>query len=162
MKKILLAGLLAGSGVLVAQQMGDLNTPTPKPKQYVSYEAEEQAVKVGKRSVVEMRFRVMDGFHVNSHTPKSELLIPTALKLDTADGVRAEAAQYPPGTAWRFSFEPGEKLDVYTGVFAVKVPVVVVKTGSHTLNGVLRYQACDNAACYPPKTLPVQLVMTAK
>jgi hypothetical protein len=23
------------------------------------------------------------------------------------------------------------------------------------MHGVLRYQACDNAACYPPKTLPV-------
>ncbi len=29
--------------------------------------------------VVELRFKVADGFHVNSHTPKSELLIPTNL-----------------------------------------------------------------------------------
>lgn len=161
MKRILFAGLFVASGVLVAQQMGGLNTPASKPKQYVSYEAEEQAVKAGKRSVVEMRFRVVDGFHVNSHTPKSELLIPTAVKLDAAGGVKAEAVQYPAGTAYSFSFEPGEKLDVYTGVFTVKVPVVV-EAGSHTVNGTLRYQACDNAACYPPKALPVQLVLTAK
>ncbi len=157
MRKLVWVGLLASSA-LAGQQ---INTPVSKPKQYVSYEAEEQAVKAGKRSVVEMRFRVMDGFHVNSHTPKSELLIPTAVKLDPADGVRAEAVQYPAGTEYSFSFEPGEKLDVYTGVFAVKVPVTV-QAGSHTLNGALRYQACDNAACYPPKTLPVQLVVTAK
>jgi hypothetical protein len=24
------------------------------------------------------------------------------------------------------------------------------------MHGVLRYQACDNAACYPPKTVPVR------
>jgi len=161
MRAIALAGLLAIPSVLVAQQSGDLSTPLAKSKQYVSYEAEEQAVKAGKRSVVEMRFRVMDGYHVNSHTPKSELLIPTALKLDTADGVKAEAVQYPAGTQYSFSFEPGEKLDVYTGVFTVKVPVTVV-AGAHTLIGALRYQACDNAACYPPKTLPVQLVLKAK
>jgi len=161
MRAIALAGLLAIPSVLVAQQSGDLSTPVAKPKQYVSYEAEEQAVKAGKRSVVEMRFRVMDGYHVNSHTPKSELLIPTALKLDTADGVKAEAVQYPAGTQYSFSFEPGEKLDVYTGVFTVKVPVTVA-AGAHTLIGALRYQACDNAACYPPKTLPVQLVLNAK
>jgi len=108
-----------------------------------------------------MRFRVADGFHVNSHTPKSELLIPTVVKLDDARGVRAEAIEYPEGTQYSFSFEPGEKLDVYTGVFTVKVPVTVA-AGTHTVSGALRYQACDNAACYPPKTLPVQLVLTAK
>jgi hypothetical protein len=139
----------------------DLSSPAPKPKQYVSYETEEQAVRAGKRSVVEMRFRVVDGFHVNSHTPKSELLIPTVVKLDDAAGVRAEPVQYPAGTQYSFSFEPGEKLDVYTGVFTVKVPVTVA-AGSHTVSGTLHYQACDNAACYPPKTLPVQLVLTAK
>ncbi len=157
MRRVVLVGLLASSA-LIGQE---INTPVSKPKQYVSYEAEEQAVKAGKRSLVEMRFRVTDGFHVNSHTPKSELLIPTAVKLDPADGVKAEAVQYPAGTEYSFSFEPGEKLDVYTGVFRVKVPVTA-QAGSHTVNGTLRYQACDNAACYPPKTLPVQLVVTAK
>jgi hypothetical protein len=160
MKRFLLAGLLASSSVLIAQQV-DLNAPTAKPKQYVSYAAEEQVVKAGKPSVVEMHFHVMDGFHVNSHTPKSELLIPTAVKLDTANGVKADAVQYPAGVSYSFSFEPGEKLDVYTGEFIVKVPVVA-EPGSHTVNGTLHYQACDNAACYPPKNLPVQIVLTAK
>jgi hypothetical protein len=38
----------------------------------------------------------------------------------------------------------------------------VAEAGAHTVNGTLRYQACDNAACYPPKSLPVQMVFTAK
>lgn len=160
MKRRLLIGWMAVTGVLLAQQ-GSNNTGVSNPKQYISYSAEEQVVKARKASVVEMRFHVADGFHVNSHTPKSELLIPTALNLDAADGVKTEAIQYPAGTAYSFSFEPNEKLDVYTGVFTVKVPVVV-EAGSHTVNGTLHYQACDNAACYPPKTLPVQLVLTAK
>jgi hypothetical protein len=151
--------MLLGSS-LVAQQ-GNLSAPATKPKQYVSYAAEEQIVKAGKKSVVELRFRVTEGFHVNSHTPKSELLIPTNLTLQPVGGVKAEAVQYPAGTEYSFSFEPGEKLDVYTGAFTVKIPVVV-DAGSHTVDGVLRYQACDNAACYPPKSLPVQVVLTAK
>jgi DsbC/DsbD-like thiol-disulfide interchange protein len=153
------AGLMLGSA-LMAQQ-GSLNTGTPKPKQYVSYAAEEQVVKAGKKSVVELRFKVADGFHVNSHTPKSELLIPTNLTLQPAPGVKAAAIEYPAGTEYSFSFEPGEKLDVYSGAFTVKLPVVA-EAGSHTVDGVLRYQACDNAACYPPKSLPVQVVVTAK
>jgi hypothetical protein len=39
---------------------------------------------------------------------------------------------------------------------------VVAQAGVHTLDGALHYQACDHAACYPPKTLPVQVVFTAK
>lgn len=158
--RVLLIGLVTLTGVLTAQQV-NLSAPAPKPKQYISYAADEQVVKAGKTSVAELRFRVADGFHVNSHTPKSELLIPTVLKLEPADGVKAEAVQYPAGTAYSFSFEPNEKLDVYTGVFTVKVPVVA-EAGSHTVNGTLRYQACDNAACYPPRSLPVQLIVTAK
>jgi DsbC/DsbD-like thiol-disulfide interchange protein len=158
-RAVAVAGLTFGAS-LMAQQ-GSLSAPAAKPKQYVSYAAEEQVVKAGKKAVVELRFRVMDGFHVNSHTPKSELLIPTNLTLQPAAGVKAAAIEYPAGMEYSFSFEPGEKLDVYSGGFTVKVPVVA-EAGSHTVDGVLRYQACDNAACYPPKSLPVQVVVTAK
>ena len=34
--------------------------------------------------------------------------------------------------------------------------------GEHTVDGMLRYQACDKAACYPPKSLPVQVELMAK
>jgi hypothetical protein len=27
-------------------------------------------------------------------------------------------------------------------------------TGTYTVHGELKYQACDNNACYPPKKLP--------
>ncbi|MEO8735763.1 MAG: protein-disulfide reductase DsbD domain-containing protein [Edaphobacter sp.] len=154
-----LAGLMVGAGTLMAQ-MGNLNAP-PKSKSYVTYAAEQQIVRAGKRSVLEMRFRVMDGFHVNSHTPKSEVLIATKITLQPAMGVKAETAEYPAGTAYSFSFSPTEKLDVYAGDFTVKLPVVA-DAGTHTIDGSLRYQACDHAACYPPKSLPVQVIFTAK
>jgi hypothetical protein len=157
---LLLAAAVAGSGLLLAQQ-GTLDAPAAKPKSYVTYAAEEQSVKAGKPGVLELHFRVVDGFHVNSHTPKSELLIPTKITLQPASGVKAGELEYPAGTAYTFSFDPSEKLDVYTGAFTVKVPVVA-EAGAHTVDGTLRYQACDHAACYPPKSLPVQVVFTAK
>ena len=146
---------------LMAAQAGNLDGTAPKPKQYVSYAAEPQALKAGAKSVVELHFRVMDGFHVNSHTPKSELLIPTQVVLKPVAGVKAGVVEYPAGTSYSFSFDPSEKLDVYTGAFTVRVPVVA-EAGAHTVDGTLKYQACDNAACYPPKSLPVQVVFTAK
>jgi hypothetical protein len=146
---------------LVAQQVGTLDAPAVKPKSYIVYGAEPQNVAAGKRSVLELHFRVLDGYHVNSHTPKSELLIPTRIELQPAAGVKADAVEYPSGTSYSFSFDPTEKLDVYTGAFTVKLPVVA-EAGPHSVDGTLRYQACDHAACYPPKSLPVQVIFTAK
>ena len=161
MIRLRLVLLLALPGVLFAQQVGSLDAPSPKPKSFVLYAAEQQEIKAGKRSVLELHFRVVDGFHVNSHTPKSELLIPTQITLQPATGVKAETVEYPAGTSYSFSFDPTEKLDVYSGAFTVKLPVVA-EAGAHTVDGSLRYQACDHAACYPPKSLPVQVIFTAK
>jgi DsbC/DsbD-like thiol-disulfide interchange protein len=156
-----LAGAPPASPVANAQQVGNLDAPAPKPKSYVLYAAEQQNVTAGKHSVLELHFRVVDGFHVNSHTPKSELLIPTQITLQPAAGVKAETVEYPAGTSFSFSFDPTEKLDVYSGAFTVKLPVVA-DAGTHSVDGTLRYQACDHAACYPPKSLPVQVIFTAK
>ena len=158
---LLSTGALPASQVANTQQVGNLDAPAPKPKSFVVYAAEQQNVAAGKRSVLELHFRVVDGFHVNSHTPKSELLIPTQITLQPAAGVKAEAVQYPAGTSYSFSFDPTEKLDVYSGAFTVKLPVVA-DAGTHTVEGTLRYQACDHAACYPPKSLPVQVIFAAK
>ena len=57
-----------------------------------------------------------------------------------------------------FPFSPDEKLNVYTGDFKIDVrvrPLKTVQTGQYMFRGSLRYQSCDNAACYPPKQLPV-------
>jgi len=158
---LLLAGVVCVGGLLHAQQMGDLSAGPAKSVGYVVFDAEPQVVKAGKASLLELRFKVRDGFHVNSHTPKSDLLIPTLIKLDAVEGVKAQEAVFPAGTLYSFSFDPKEKLDVYTGTFVVKVPVVAAP-GDHTLTGSLHYQACDTAACYPPKTLPLQVVFAAK
>jgi len=162
--KIVIAGLLvalAGLAVARAQQVGNLDAPAPKTKSFVVYAAEPQVVTAGKRSVLALNFRVVDGFHVNSHTPKSELLIPTKITLQPAAGVKAEEVEYPAGQSYSFSFDPAEKLDVYSGAFTVKLPIVA-EAGAHRVEGTLRYQACDHAACYPPKSLPVQVIFTAK
>ena len=71
------------------------------------------------------------------------------------------AAEYPAGTSYSLEADPSEKLDVYSGAFTVKLPVTAER-GEHTVDGMLRYQACDKAACYPPKSLPVQVSFTAK
>jgi hypothetical protein len=152
--------LLAAAASLAIAQFGNMDVPV-KAKSYVLYTAEPQTVPAGKHAVLELRFHLLQGFHVNSHTPKSELLIPTELTLQPADGVKPGALEYPAGQPFSFSFDPSDKLDVYAGDFTVKLPVVAT-AGTHAVDGTLKYQACDHASCYPPRTLPVQIVFTAK
>lgn len=117
------------------------------------------AVQAGKPGNVDLHFRVVRGFHINSNTPKSEFLIPTALKLDVPTDIVVGKVSYPPGEDMSFPFAPNEKLSVYTGDFEIGVQVRPLRTvlpTKYMVRGQLRYQACDNAACYPPKNLPVQ------
>jgi hypothetical protein len=66
--------------------------------------------------------------------------------------------EYPAGQDVSFPFSPESKLNVYSGDFTVNLmvrPLTSVVPGNYAMHGVLRYQACDNAQCFPPKTLPV-------
>jgi thiol:disulfide interchange protein len=110
------------------------------------------------QTMVDLNFRIPAGYHINSNTPKSEFLIPTALKMDLPTDIILGKIQYPAGEDASFPFSPDEKLSVYSGDFTIAVavhPMHSVVPGKYEMHGVLRYQACDNAACYPPKTLPV-------
>jgi len=107
---------------------------------------------------VNLNFRVASGFHINSNTPKSEFLIPTALKMDLPTDIVLGKIKYPEGKDLTFPFSPDETLNVYSGDFSISVAVHPLKSvvpGKYVMHGMLRYQACDNAQCFPPKTLPV-------
>jgi hypothetical protein len=109
-------------------------------------------------TMVNLNFRIPSGYHINSNTPKSEFLIPTALKMDLPTDIILGKIEYPAGEDRSFPFSPDEKLSVYSGDFTIAVavhPLHSVVPGKYQMRGVLRYQACDNAACYPPKNLPL-------
>ncbi len=111
-----------------------------------------------KDTLVDLDFRVGSGFHINSNAPKSEFLIPTKLNIDVPTDIALGKIEYPAGHDLSFPFSPDEALNVYTGDFTVKVavhPLHSVVPGKYVMHGFLRYQACDNAQCFPPKNLPV-------
>ncbi len=166
----LLAGLLSGAGP-AGQQMGELQGGLSRAERThatVSYVPEPTIVPAGRRSVVEIHLRVEPGYHVNSHVPRSELLIPTTFALDAEEtGAKAGAVEYPAGKSYRFASDAaeagsaGEMLDVYTGAVVLRVSVTA-EAGEHVLRGVLRYQACDQRACYPPQKLALLVPFTAR
>lgn len=120
-------------------------------------------VKAGSSTTVEMAFRVGEGFHINSSKPKSELLIPTTLKLNLPQQLNLTELRYPVGRDQTFEFSPQEKLNVYSGDFSISSTLQATRgtpPGTYQVSGELKYQACDRSACYPPRSLPVQFQVT--
>lgn len=112
----------------------------------------------GKPNPVELQFRIENGFHINSNKPSAEYLIPTTLRVDAQTDIALGKSTYPEGKEMSFEFAPEEKLSVYSGDFPITVsvrPLASVLPGKYAFRGELKYQACDNRACYPPKKLPV-------
>ena len=152
MKRLFLCSIV----LLAAAGFGQ-DAPTMKPVVSMA-PAPLITITQGKASQVPLAFRVIRGYHINSNQPKSEFLIPTALKIGATTDIIIGGTDYPEGHDMSFAFAPDEKLNVYTGDFQVDVsvrPLRSVLPGKYMLRGNLKYQACDNAACYPPKQLPV-------
>jgi hypothetical protein len=99
------------------------------------------------------------GYHVNSDAPHESYLIP--LKLNwTATPLEVEAVAYPKAHDEKYQFSPDQPLSVFTGNFEIatkfKVPPNAT-SGQAILAGKLRYQACNDTMCFPPKTVEVNL-----
>ena len=150
--------LALGSSVVYGQSplFGGEGRSSLKPAA-VEYLFPEQAnVPTGKPTVLALHFRVAPGLHINSHSPKDEFLIPTTFSIPRASGVRLESADYPAGVQVTLPLAPRTPLNVYAGEFILRAHIVA-ESGDHLVEAKLRYQACDENACMPPKTITVAI-----
>jgi hypothetical protein len=122
---------------------------------------EQVTLTAGKPSTVALHFRIAQGLHINSHTPREEYLIPTTFSIPNSAGVRLEGAIYPTGTDFTLPIDPKTKLSVYTGEFTIQARLVA-EPGNHLVEAKLRFQACDNNACMPPRTITVPIDVIGK
>lgn len=124
--------------------------------------AGEAAKAVGKRDEalqVKIPVRIQPGFHVNSNTPSEEYLIPLKLTWTETGALRPGEVSYPKPTLEKYEFAP-TPLSVFTGNFEVTAKFKVApdaQAGPGMAVGKLRYQACNNRACFPPKTIEVKV-----
>jgi hypothetical protein len=154
----LAVGLAVGAAALCALgQNRSLLTVTPVTYLY----PEQVTVAAGRPSPVTLHFQIAQGLHINSHTPSDDYLIATTLTIPTGSGVRLVNADYPPGSDLTLAMDPKTHLSVYTGEFAIGAQIVA-QAGNHLVEGQLRYQACDNSQCLPPKTIPVAIDVIAR
>jgi hypothetical protein len=150
---------LAMLTVQVTAQDIHLDGVSPAKKTHLVLLTDGVQVTAGTEQVVVLRFRVDEGYHVNSHTPMDDLLIPTTLKF-SAGAVKVMGTEYPQGDIIKL-IGNGEGLEVYQGVFTIHVKLVAPR-GFSTMTGTVRYQACDSQSCYPPRTIAVKVAVTAK
>ena len=152
------------SYVFIAMLLAGLGADTRGPRDFVEATNNPHAtVKAGQPAKVDLKFRVLDGFHVNSNVPHSTYLIATKIKLDPTADIQVGKITYPLGKDMAFPFAPDEKLNVYSGDFTVTAGLSAARRaapGQHKLTGELTYQACNDRACYPPKKLPVSVDVT--
>jgi hypothetical protein len=122
---------------------------------------EQVSVPAGKSTALALHFRIRENLHINSHTPRAEYLIPTVFSIPESSGVRLASATYPAGADFTIPVDPSEKLSVYTGEFTIDARIVATP-GDHLVEAKLHYQACDQNACMPPKTITVPIDVLGK
>ena len=132
-----LAGWLAG-GALAAAAWAQPGPDVLKAELGVS--AREVAVTV----------ELKDGWHVNAHRPRQDYLIPTTLTIEPPAGARVGEVAYPEPVDRQLEFSD-EPLLLYEGTFRLAAPVETGAAGPWRAS--LRYQACDDTTCLPPRTL---------
>jgi thioredoxin:protein disulfide reductase len=97
---------------------------------------------------------IAPGWHVNANRPRDEFLIPTTLTVTPPAGVRAGAVAYPAPVERRLKFGGDKPLLLYEGTVRFTAPLEGAPApGAEPLRAVVRYQACDDSRCLPPRTL---------
>lgn len=160
--RVATAALAIGFVMLAALGQTDSTRRSVLKGAAVEYMYPEQVtVTAGKATDVALHFRVAQGLHINSHTPKEDFLIPTAFSIPEGLGVHLENATYPVGKEFSLPADPGNKLIVYTDEFVIQARIVA-EPGNHLVEAKLHFQACDKEVCLPPKTIPVAIDVIGK
>ena len=106
--------------------------------------------------------RITPGYHLNDHQPTLDYLVPTEWKLEAPSPISVEKTVYPKGELKKFAFSD-TRLSVYEGSLTVGALLRVApaaRPGSYALKGNFNYQACNDHACLPPRSVPVTLNVT--
>lgn len=126
---------------------------------------ESQATVKAKRgapATVTLKVSLPAGFHANSNKPTDPNLIPLTLKW-TGGPLQEGVITYPKPLLEEYTFTAGKPISVVTGAFDLvtkfKVPATA-ETGPAAQTGTLRYQACNDRMCFPPKTVNVNVTVS--
>lgn len=137
--------------------------PSGLPEDVLQVSASKIEVQAGKSAQAEVMLKIKEGYHINAN-PASQYQIATQLTIEPSDGITAGQPGYPASITKKFSFSE-QPLAVYEKEATINVPLNATAgaaKGERSLLARLRFQACDDQVCYPPKNLQVSLPVTVK
>jgi thiol:disulfide interchange protein DsbD len=106
----------------------------------------------GAERTVSVEIAIFAPFHINSHLPAEEFLIPTVVNIKPLVGVKIVRVDYPQGELKKFIFSESP-MSVYEGT--VRIAVVLALSADFAgkevvFGGTVGYQACDSNSCLAP------------
>ena len=117
------------------------------------------SIERGKADTAHVTVVVQAGYHVQANPASDAYLIPTTLKATATRGITAGKSIYPKGKEHKLQGSE-DKMSTYEGTFEIAVPLKAARTatyGSRKLKAALRFQACDDKACFAPTSIPVEI-----
>lgn len=132
--------------------------------QEVSGNLGDGTIERGKKARAVVVLDIPSELHANSNKPKSEYLIPTTLKVTPVAGLKIGPVVYPAGIDKKFGFSENE-LNVYEGKVEFGFDVTPLRNfrgDKVSVEVAVRYQACNDEVCFPPKTKRVTLTAVLK
>ncbi len=106
----------------------------------------------GVERTVFVEITIYPPFHINSHLPSDEFLVPTTIEFKTQEGVKVVKVEYPAGELKKFIFSESP-LSVYEGKARIAATFAVAPDFAAPevrIEGSLSFQACDNNSCLAP------------
>jgi thioredoxin:protein disulfide reductase len=118
-------------------------------------------VRAGSSVRAALQVELPEGFHVQSNKPRDPSLIPTTLTFDAPAGVTVAEVVFPPPVDQKvLGFD--QPLAVFERQFVIGVQLNVEASaapGDVVVPAHLRYQACNETTCFPPKTADAALTL---
>jgi hypothetical protein len=133
----------------------------PAAAQTISGSLGDGSIERGEKARGVITMTIPGGLHVNSNRPSSEYAIATTVRV-SGRGLRIGGVNYPRGRDRKFQFSEN-LINVYEGrvrfPFSVTVPPGF-RGNVARVRAVVRYQACTEEVCYPPRSRDV--IITAR
>ena len=137
------------------------SNPRPQSSSDVKVDGSLAPDKIKKGRVVRASvvMEIPSGLHVQSSKPLDKYLIPTKLDIETPQGMKVGPVSYPRAIMRNLKFSKSA-VAVYEGRATLRFNVTVPANyggSSGEIKGKLRFQACNDDACFPPVTREVKM-----
>lgn len=120
----------------------------------------------GDQRILAVVLEISEGFHINPDEARAaENLIPTVVTVEAADAaLQVGPVQYPKphDVTVNYTGKP-QQIPVYEGRTVLYVPVIVgadAALGETAVTVAVRYQACNDRLCYPPRNVAADAALT--